>query len=387
MIRTDGGRDEQTQNLFETGYRHDRQILIVGHGLPAATTAGFLGQQGLDPVLAAPVNSPAYSAVIPIWEPGLSLLEHLGLRRPIEHFGTPLNSLDCLTSGKSWTGNEENQQSLVVIGRRKLQRLLDRQLLDNIRTTEQRVTTTEPGPLGTTVLFDNDVQESFDVVVTTVPSLVSGAERPAQPVTANVWECQWKNAATTPADPTEAWDGKRAVCTVSTGKITHARFISTADMTPPAAVDATDLGRQFGDLINLSNNCFSGLQNQTIQYRQSQRVVPVGPNTARIALAGSAARASLPGDLLGPTRGIEDAWILADTLAFGPSSVAAAIDTYDGRRHRRQLEITQRITDLLAEQTDHEFGPVIRRLRGRRRLVCQHIFDGTLPAVAQSIRR
>jgi len=382
---TDGGRDSHEQNPFKTGYRHDRQILVVGHGLAAATTAGFLEQQGLDPVLAGPVNSPAQSAVIPLWEPGLSLLARLGLRRPIEQVGTPLNRLECRTSGKYWNGSTESRQSLVLIDRTTLRRLLDRHLLDNIRTPEQQVTATESDPLGTTVTFDHNLEESFDAVVTTVPSVVPRSMRTPQPVTANVWECGLENNTAAPAGLTEAWGPKRAVLTVSTDGTTHARFISVADVASVATVDVSDLERRFEHLLDKPDGRFRGLQNGRIQYRQSQRVVPMGPTTPRMALAASAARASFPGDLLGPTLGIEDAWTVADALAFGPSNIATAIEKYETRRRRRQLEITHSVTDLVDERNEREFGPVIRRLRGRRALASLHILDGTLPAVAQSI--
>jgi 2-polyprenyl-6-methoxyphenol hydroxylase-like FAD-dependent oxidoreductase len=102
-----------------------------------------------------------------------------------------------------------------------------------------------------------------------------------------------------------------------------------------------------------------------------------------ISLVGEAARASIPGDLLGPTLTIEDAWVLADSLAYGPRDIDAALTSYDTRRSRRISELLEH--DSADDRLEMDIAPPLRQLAGFRRLAFNHVLDPQLLDVVRAV--
>lgn len=383
------GGDEKTSRTGETladGRGHDRQILVVGNGLAAAATAGFLEQAGLDPVLASAEGDHTRSTVVPLWEPGLALLERLGLRRPVERLGTHLDRLDCVTTGQSWTADGTDRPSLVAIRRDQLGRLLDRQLLDRIRTAERSVTDVEPTESGVRATFEQRIEEPFDTVVTTTRSLVPAAETVTQAATAHTWEFLWPSTVSAPDAPTESWAENYAAFTVPAGNGTHVRLVASGETEPIAAVSVSELEGRFGPLFDGLGDPFDGLAHHALRYRQTPRVVPTSVSVGGVALAGPAAHAPIPGGCLGPALGVEDAWVLADALAYGPPSTAEALTDYERRRRRRVSEVASIFRDgAFTDRAPVALSPLLREICAARTLAFGHLLDAESSALARDV--
>lgn len=383
-LRRDGGRHGRA-DWTAPDHRHDRQVLVVGDDLTAATVAGFLEQAGLDPVLAPPSNARTHSATVTLWRTGLVLLERLGLRRPVERLGTRLDRLNCPSAGASWVSERADSPALLTVQRDRLRNLLDRRVRDRVRTVQRPVIEVTPTTAGVGVTFDHGLAESFDTVVTTDQRLlpVAGARR--GPTTVHCWEFDWPTAVPAPSSPTEVWGHDHAAFSVPAGDGVHVRLVSVAEQTRAAPVDVEALAAQFGDRFESGSfgNPLTALDRHALQYRQFPHAVPVSIRADGVALAGPSTRSSLPGDCLGTALGVEDAWVLADTLAYGPSGREAALAAYETRRRRRQTELTRHAMDQLPlARTPARLSPRLSRLCAARALAFRHVTGEPTPDVA-----
>lgn len=178
------------------------------------------------------------------------------------------------------------------------------------------------------------------------------------------------------------WDGTRAAFVTPVGDGAYVRLVSVDGPTPAVDVDA--LERRFGDLLEPLGDPFRGLDGGRLRYRRLPRAVPQSMWCDGVALAGPAGHAALPGDCLGPTLAVEDAWVVADALAYGPPNPDDALDAYDVRRRRRKRELCRHATaDLCRDRTPDECSPLLGRLRRARALAFGHV-TGSLPSVART---
>jgi 2-polyprenyl-6-methoxyphenol hydroxylase-like FAD-dependent oxidoreductase len=84
--------------------------------------------------------------------------------------------------------------------------------------------------------------------------------------------------------------------------------------------------------------------------------------------------------------GIEDAWVLADAIAYGPSDIGSAIAEYERRRRQREREITVAIeTESQTFPEPTPLSPDLARLYTRRRLAFSHIIGRSQPAFARAV--
>jgi 2-polyprenyl-6-methoxyphenol hydroxylase-like FAD-dependent oxidoreductase len=363
----------------------DRQILVVGDGLAAAATAGFLGQAGFDPVLASSSSERTRSPLVTLWEPGLALLERIGLRRPVERLGTPLYSLACHTADRTWTRDGDARPSLVALRRSRLRSLLDRQLRGRLRTAERPVTDVEPIADGVSATFESGIHEPFDTVVTTDRSLLRARETTSNARSVHTWAFEWPDEPSSPDAPSEAWDDALAAFTVPVADGTRARLVAGAETAPVTAVSVDELGGRFGHLFAATDDPFDALDHHTLRYRRVPLVVPASMRPGRVALVGPAARTMLPGNPLRAALGVEDAWVLADTLAYGPPDIDAALDAYERRRRRRSTELLPDCLDAAATRADASLRPPLRRLCAARTLAFSHVVDGRVPDLARAV--
>lgn len=368
--------------LRADGHGRDRQVLVVGDGITGAVTAGFLDQAGLDPVLVPETNPETPPGPVVVWEPGLRVLERIGLRRPVERIGRPLNTLDCLTTGQSWDADGIDDSPLIAADRDQLADLLDQRLLNRIRVVDGAVTGIDSTDTGVHVSLA-DIEEPFDAVATTTKAISSRIQRQDPPATVHRWAFEWPASLPHPDRATEAWTTERAAFAVSSPSGTWGYCVSTADTVPPSVVDVDELGSRFGDL--LPGTPFSALDNHALQYRQLTHQPSTELIDDRVAFVGPAVAAPLPGDALGPTLGIEDAWVLADSLAYGPADIETALADYESRRRQRRAAISA-ITDSQTSpaRVETELSPALRQLCRTRTVAFSHVLDRPLP---EAIRR
>lgn len=378
-------REREAQSRTETGGR-DRQILVVGDDLAAAAAAGFLEQANLDLVLAPAANGCTQSDVVLLWYPGLALLERIGLLRPVERHGTVLDQLRCITTEQSWTADAAARPSLVAIRRSRLRELLDRYLFDRVHTADRAVTAVEPTETCVRATFQQGIEEPFDTVVTTDRSLLSAVETATRSTAVHAWEFEWPASVQSPTVPTEAWDETLAAFSVPVADGTRVQLLSVNGTAPSAAVSAEQLADRFGHLFTGTPDPFSALGDTEFEYWQVPRVVPASTCIGRAALVGPAARAHLPGSCLGSAFGIEDAWVLADTLAYGPQAVDDALEAYQTRRQRRANELCPRLDDGTAgTRIPTDLSPPLQWLCATRTLAFSHAIDGRPPELARAV--
>ena len=343
----------------------DRQVLIVGDGVGAAAAAGFLDRAGLDPVLASPARGRPLPPVVTLWRSGLTLLERLGLRRPVERHGTTLTRFACRTRGRCWPAGDTDHPALVAVARARLDAILERRLLDRIRTAERPVATLTPTDHGVRAVFERGVDELFDAVLTTERRLFPGdAATDARAI--HRWTGRWPATAPAPDVPTEAWDDRRAAFTVPVPDTTFVHLVTATETAAVDAVGPADLGDRFGQLFDPPVTPFAG-RRPDFQYERLPCVSPASRRVDGVALLGPASRTSIPGDCLGAALAIEDGWVLADELASGAGSVIDCLERYGRRRRRRDAEL---VAARDADAADSGLqSPPIRWLRATRTAV------------------
>lgn len=380
--RRDSSDEGPGEAVLPDSHGQDRQVLVVGDGFIAGVTAGFLAQAGLDPVLAPPANGRTPQLLKVLWRPGLALLERIGLRRPVERVGTPLDGLDCQTADRSWT--DGTRTSLVAVGRQQLSELVDRQLLGDIRTSPRPVTELEPAGAGVRSRFDHGIDERFDAAVTTTRTLVPCRTAAAEQ-TVQTWEFERPARRTTV--PTEAWAGGRAAFTVPLDETVGVQLVSSTETAPAAAVSVEEVAAVFGSLFE-DRQPFEGVDGARVQYSRESCAVQRSVHTESVALVGPEARASLPGDCLSVTRSIEDAWILADALAYGPPAVDDALAAYSKRRRLRERDLlTASVGTPPTTGAPADCSPTLRYLAASRALAFSHVRGHSLPDRLLSVPR
>lgn len=386
-------RGERADRLRADGsrvppFRSDHQVLVVGSGLTAATCAGFLDQAGLDPALATPAEEASYPRDGPVmlWKPGLALLERLGLRRPVERHGVVLDRLERPAGGQTWARESSDPAALVALPSSSLDDILARQVRGRLRTTERSVCRVQSAQTGVSVTFEGGIEEAFDAVVSTTRAPVDDFPTPASSPTLHSWTVDRPGLDQPPAAPTESWARQVAAFVVPTPDGASATLVATPAATPSSPVDLPALESTFSSVVPWGDGAFEELSAGALQYRHVTQVAPAARRVGRVALAGPAVRPGLPGGLLEPALGVEDAWVLADALAYGPPVVDDALAAYETRRRRRERSIHDCVADVRPTATvSGTLSPLLRAVRGSRALAFEHITAGTLPAVARRV--
>lgn len=102
-----------------------------------------------------------------------------------------------------------------------------------------------------------------------------------------------------------------------------------------------------------------------------------------IALVGAGARSGVPGDRLCPTLGCEDAWVLADELAYGPEVVEEALSEYEQRRRQRMKQLVSAVP-VSTSRLPTDCSVFVKRLAGRRTIAFGNMLECSVPASIQS---
>lgn len=367
-------RREPSRGLIADGSGHDRQTLVVGEDPAALATAGFLEQAGLDPVLAAGPAATSAPAAVTLWQPGLSLLERLGLRRPVEAVGTELTALECVEPAQSWTGGTSDRPPLIAVRRDRLESVLWRHLGDRFRTTDRSLVSVEPTDAGVRVTFEGGIDETFDAVATTGRALLPDDDTPTASV--HWWSFDWPDGVPAPTDPTEAWGRDCAAFVTPVGGSARVDLVATGGTASAAPLSFDALDEQFGGFSTPLADALGALHRSSLQYRQTSCAIPGALRVDGIAPVGPAAHASVPGGCLGPALAIEDGWVLADVLAYGPATVEDALGAYADRRQRRLTDVSSALREeRLLARVPTDLTGLIGQLCARRTLAFGHLFD------------
>jgi len=360
-------------DLAASGY--ERQPLVVGRGAAALLTAGFLDQVGLEPVLAGGPDAVPEPGAVVIWQPGLVLLERLGLRRPVETVGTPLSELECLEPGGSWSGDTSGRSPLVAVRREYLQAVVSRHLADRFRTTDRHVVSIEDTEGGVMVTFGGGIQESFDAVATTRRAVLP-EECESGSSSLHWWSFEWPRTVSAPDRATEAWSAESTAIATPIGDSVRVDLLATGGAATECPLSLDALTAQFGDRSDSLADALAALEERDIQYSQTAADVPGPLCVDGTASVGPAAHASVPGDCLEPTLAIEDGWVLADALAYGPESATDALAAYAHRRRRRLVDVSSALReDALVDRVSPDLPWPLRQLCARRTLAFGHLFD------------
>ena len=381
LLRHDGG---WIQSDERAGHDTDRQVLVIGDNLGAVAAAGFLDHAGLEPVLAPPASESAAPPVTVIWEPGLALLERLGLCRPVVRHGDVLSTLDCLTTGQSWCAETDGRPALVAIDRPTLRRLLETHVLDAITTSESPVTATEATSNGVRVTFESGVTEPFDAAVTAERSHLATDDGDAGQ-NIHSWTFEWPDEGSAPDAPTEVWNGTAAAFTVPVAETTYVHLVETAEIPATAAVAPDDIASRFDHVFRSTGNPLPALDGDGFIYRHVSTLAPLSLSQGHITRIGPAARATLPGSHLGPTLDIEAAWTLADALAYGPLAVDEALDAYEHRRRRRMARLWIHGPADTEPNVATRLSSPLRQLWFARRIAFRHVHTSERSALAHDV--
>lgn len=355
------------------GSGHDRQLLVVGRGPAALAAAGFLDQAGLDPVLAGGAESRPGPATATLWQPGLELLERLGLRRPTEETATPLSALRCLEPSRTWAGSGTACPPLVALRRTRLVTLMEHHLLDRLRTADRRCLSVRPTDAGVRATFEGGVTEPFDAVVTADPTLVPDRHVTDRSTPVHWWSFDWPETVRGPDGAAEAWGTTRAAFGTPVDGTVRVDLVATDH--EPTPLSPAQLSEAFGELAGTLSSAVAEVDESTLRYGRLAHAVPRTPGIDHVALVGPAAHATIPGDCLGPALAVEDGWVLADALAYGPEAVGDALGTYASRRHARMATIGSTLRDeALTARIPGELTGVLRDLCARRTLAFDHLF-------------
>ncbi|ELZ49208.1 FAD-dependent monooxygenase [Halorubrum californiense DSM 19288] len=349
----------------------EHEILIADTGLAALVTAGLLDRAGFDPLLASSPIDRSPPRVTVIWEPGLRILERLGLRASVERRGTRVTELERAGSEKSWEADASSEIALVAVGRDQLQALLDQAVRSRTRVTDRVVTEFESATSGVRATFDHEGTESFDVAVTADRSL-SADHAPEPDGRVHTWECYEFERR---AKATESWGASAAAFAIPTGDSTSLRLVTTAETPARAAVSADDVADRFSHLDPSTADLKRALRDSGFEYRRVRLAAPAFVATGRIGLVGPAARPALPGTHLGPSTDIETAWALATSIA-NASGMKEALSAYE--RCRRELSARFRAQFDDQRMSDRMLSPEFRLLFSARRLAFSQV-TGDLP--------
>jgi len=376
----DGGHE---QSVESTSRAIDRQVLVVGDDFAGVMAAGFLDHAGLDPVLAPSASESAAPPVAVMWQPGLTLLERLGLRRPVVDRGRKLATLACPVAKHSWRADQDGRPALVAIDRSMLRELLASHVLARVRTAAGAVTAVESTPTGVEATFESGVTEPFDAAVTADRSCL-GTDGPRPGDSLHTWAFAWPDERAQPDGPTEAWATSDAAFTVPTTDSTYVQLVTAAEMPARAVVSPDGIADRFGPLFP-NTAPLDGLDRDGFAYRRVPTVAPLSLARGHVARIGTAARVALPGGHLGPAIDIEAAWILADALMYGPTTVGDALAEYERRYRQRAARLWAYPPESDATEPETTLSPSLHQLWRARRLVFSHIWDSPQPPLARDV--
>ena len=372
----------------------DRQVLVINDGPIAMLTAGFLEHAGLDPVVAPDTERRPTTGPIVLWYSALQLLGRLGLRRPIETAGTELTQRrtthraadTTATTHESAATETTDRPALVVITRQQLSYLIDEYLTDRLRRTERTVQRIEPTESGVAVTFASAIVEPFDIVVSNTHRETPTQSTPESGGALHTWAFDWPSSLPTPSTPSDVWSERRAMVTLPYSDGLRVQLLSTTAPTQAAGGTPESLTERFGPLFQADVSPSAVLGSAAIQYHKQPIGVGRSAAESTTAVVGTGLPPRYAGDSLAATERIEESWMLADALAYGPTEVATAVSEFDQRRRARRDDLTAGgDADASSRHCEIALQPPLDVLWYRRALAFSHLTDAGQSALSTEI--
>lgn len=371
----------------------DRQVLVVGEGVGGLTTAAFLSQGGLSPVVVTPHEcEQASTRPLVLYSSALALFSTVGVADDILASATPIRqwTLRCLDDSRTerLTSAHDAQWPVATVDPTQLRATLRTRIpAGNIRLSKTPRTLV-PTDGGIDVEFTDGVREQFDVVV--------GADGPRSWVRTarfeddaperwgtTTWTLRVDDQLTTSETVTELWsrDGVLAVGPA----LGHGgtRFV-TATVDERAPDTARRLLSDSLPLVGPSDRDEPGgvtVVDGHVDYGVSTERWVAGET----ALVGPAARSFPPVLSLVPSLTVADAYVLADELV-NADSAAGALGRYARRRRGRHRALARHVPfDQIAPDRTAD-GPV-DEWYSLRAAVLRTFFAERVPAVSDAAAR
>lgn len=341
----DGGLPTLTQT---------RQILVDGAGVTALALAALLQRSGHDPVLVdAPGRRPA-SAVTTLWPSGLRVLDAAGVGAAVRNAGRPLDAIVVETGN----GNSGSCRTLTADGEDPAPVLADTGFLEDvlaervsdISTLSTRVEAMAEHANAVEVTFSNGVREFFDLVVATSNAsstvrATTGDDRSNGAALSSI-EVQLDGADAMPALPLDCWrEGVASQVlpppTAETSGVL--RLLAPTDATQEVDTAAT-VAATFRDCEDDTTAALTAALDAAEWTSVAQANVDTAEWSAgRAVYCGTAAFPVPPLTTLQPALALEDAWVLADELTYGPDTTASLLNAYARRRQERLQTVFRRL--------------------------------------------
>lgn len=344
------------------------RVLIAGAGIAGLALAGFLKEQGLEPVIVE--KAKVWSRVgygIALWGNGIRILERLGLA---EAFYAKGDRIDAWTLRNAYGQilkqadlHWEHLPPLTAIHRADLHGVL----LDNVPQSWMRMATTvdslRPTTEGVQVRLSDGSEELYDLVVG-----ADGVRSQVRAIAFDNWQLEPAGTATwsfwlpetidPPPGFTEAWmkGGKAFLVAPVAGR--HMGSVAVPidqHYAPDASFDF--LKNQVQSDEWLLPEVLDALQRpEAIYHDQNYRVKAPQWHQGQVVLIGDAAHAMHPIVGMGASLALEDAYVLAAELnRVKPNQADDAVQRF-GQRRKKRVTAFQRQAQLTKTFTFIESG-------------------------------
>jgi 2-polyprenyl-6-methoxyphenol hydroxylase-like FAD-dependent oxidoreductase len=343
----------------------DRQVLVVGTTVPGLALTLLLRRAGYDPILVG--SGSVGSRLSVLWPPAIDLLDRFGAGGVVRGAAVPVETVTLDGAGTADTRRPslpDRTAAPLLVRRRALREGL-RACLRGTDPRDRTVVGVDQRASAVEVVFADGVREPFDLVVD------AGASRPlVDPPDEPTTPCVRQFEATVPADapmpahPVEHHaeqvtqvlpappDGDGPGGGLLRVTVAPEDRAGVGDHTGPSNAAGGEPKHEESAASSALRRLFpqdwaavpDGLLPAVLAEGSIRRTAhaqsglgPTGddPGHDRIVRCGAAAASVAPATGLSAALGIEDAWVLAEELATGPSSVAGTSRRYAGRRRRR----------------------------------------------------
>ena len=336
------------------------KVIVVGAGMGGLTTALAMKQVGYDVEIYDRVAAlrPA-GAGISLWSNGVKVLNRLGLGRAIARIGGPMEHMayydgktgDLLTGFSLMPIVERVGQAPYPVTRTDLQTLLLEAVGSDQVQLNKKCVAIEQTPDSATAVFEDGHRATGDVVVgadgthSIIRTQVLGHATERRYVGYVNW-----NGLVPVSDKLAApnsWDiyvanGQRA----SVMPVGGDRFYFFLDVPLPPGTDNNpdhyrqELSEYFADWAPPVQTLIQQLDPHQTNRVEIHDIEPLSTLVnGRVALIGDAAHSTAPDLGQGGCQAMEDAWVLANSLATTNLSVMDALERYQASRLERVAQI------------------------------------------------
>lgn len=328
-------------------------ICVVGGGISGLGLAGFLHQQGMNPVVVEQAEE--WDRVgwgIGLWGTGVDVLKELGVAETALDHGTGMDTYHLRKRGgkkiASYSVDTGDDLRFLAIHRADLHNALREAVPDDsirMGTTPEQLTETDDG---VEIVFDDGMEERFDLVVGAdgVHSTVRSQCFDDYTVTEKdiaVWSFWTPPEIKVPEGTTSIWTaGTEAFLTDINGNglvniATHTKKNETVE--PPAR----ELLEETAEIIGWNlPDMVEAVDDEAVFCDTIKTVKAKNWTTDRIVLIGDAAHAVNPIVGMGASLALEDAYVLADELTGAQEPLSEILSRYEQRRRKPVKSLQQR---------------------------------------------